>query len=88
MAGSIDMFPDSFIEYHSRRVYATRIINRVAANLWLENGWQVNSMEMEITETQSAEVIVTLRLVPGTAGLQVTWADTGETEEWPRLPHS
>jgi hypothetical protein len=63
------------------------IINRIAATLWLGDGYQVDEMEMKITNSGGSAHLATLRLIPGEPELQVTWEQTGETEDWPRLPN-
>lgn len=56
-----------------------RFINRLKADLWPETDdlglarYQVNSMEMTVTESGGQRPIVTLRLEPGANGLQEIW---------------
>jgi hypothetical protein len=56
-----------------------QFIQRLSANLWPDTDdtglprWQVDSMDMRITNCGGRETLVHLQLVPGVNGLQVTY---------------
>jgi hypothetical protein len=56
-----------------------QFIQRLSANLWPDTDdtglhrWQVDSMDMRITNCGGRENLVHLQLVPGVNGLQVTY---------------
>lgn len=61
-----------------------RLIERVQANLWPDTTdaglprWQVDSMDMRITNCGGREHLVHLQLIPGVNGLQVSWHEIEE----------
>lgn len=70
---------DTVADENARRAIE-RFISRLKADLWPEQAddgqfrYQVDAMEMTITDSGGHPEFVRLRLVPGVNGLQVEWA--------------
>lgn len=56
-----------------------RFVQRLEANLWPDTDdsglprWQVDSMDMRLTNSGGRESLVHLQLVPGVRGLHASW---------------